>query len=108
MANIEAVRAELIKLLPGGEANIKAMFLKSTNAAAVPIYVDASGTSVNDIKLPNNMTPRLLKKSKKRIERQVKRLGTGKAAKKAGKKVNRKLDKTINKHKKTKTPVVVK
>lgn len=70
--NINAVKTELIKHLPGGESNIKSIFIKSTNAPAVPIYVDLKNT-INDIKLPNNMTPAKIKKSKKTLVKRLKK-----------------------------------
>ncbi|RMZ97840.1 ribosomal L1 domain-containing 1-like, partial [Brachionus plicatilis] len=75
--NVNAVKAELIKNLPGGESNIKSMFIKSTDAPAIPIYIDLKNT-INDIKVPNNMTPAKIKKSKKLV---VKRLNKQKQIK---------------------------
>lgn len=115
LANIAAIRAELLRHLPGGAANIKAMFIKSTNTPAVPIYVDTVGTatsaSVNAIKVPNNMTPRLVKKSKKldvkRLQKQ-RNEREKKARKAAGlksPKSSKKSSKAIGQKKKAKRPV---
>jgi hypothetical protein len=73
--NINTIKAELLRHLPGGMTNIKSIYIKSTNSPAVPIYVDASG-DVNEIKLKNNVTPRKIKKAKqykaKRLEKKAK------------------------------------
>ena len=52
--NIEAIRKTLAKCLPGGESNIKSMYLKSTNLPAIPIYVNDE-ENPNKIHLPNNV-----------------------------------------------------
>jgi len=66
LANISAVKAELIKHLPGGEANIKSMYLKSTDLLSVPVYLDTNPIEhVNEIKVANNMTPNKKKKANK-------------------------------------------
>lgn len=70
--NVNAVKNELLKILPGGETNIKSIFIKSTNAPAVPIFVDFKNT-INDVKLPNNMTPSKIKKSKKLLVKRLKK-----------------------------------
>ena len=77
LANIEAVRTELVKHLPGGESNIKAIYLKSTDMLAMPIYADAKLVEhTNEVKVKNNMTPGKIKKAKKlnlkRLEKKAK------------------------------------
>ena len=69
--NLNAVKAELIKNLPGGESNIKAMFIKSTNQVAIPIYLNNSAV-LKDIKLENNMNPKKIKKAKKLAVKRLK------------------------------------
>jgi len=64
MANIAAIKTALIKHLPAGEANIKAIYLKTTNGIAVPLFFD-NKTDMNKLRIPSNMTPRLVKKSQK-------------------------------------------
>jgi len=71
LENLSAIKRVLAETLPGGEANIKSMYLKATNALAVPIYVDQSGRSLNEIKVPSNMTPAKIKLERKKT---VKRL----------------------------------
>ncbi len=80
ISNIEAIKSTLCKHLPGGLSNIKSMYLKSTDSIAVPIFVDTNLAAVNELKLENNMTPRLIKKAKKLV---VKRLEKAKKAKNA-------------------------
>jgi len=80
LANIGAIRATLAKQLPGGEANVKAIYLKSTNAPAVPIY--AAPAAPGELKLPSNMS--LAKK--RRAKADVKRLATAAAKPKKAKK----------------------
>lgn len=66
MANIDAVKTELVKHLPGGESNIKAIYLKSTDMLAVPFYTDSNLVEhINEVKIKNNMTPNKIKKAKK-------------------------------------------
>jgi hypothetical protein len=73
--NINTIKAELLRHLPGGMTNIRAIYIKSTNAPAVPIYVD-SRADINEIKVKNNVTPRKIKKAKqykaKRLEKKAK------------------------------------
>ena len=64
--------------MPGGEQNIKSIFIKSTDAPAVPIYVDTK-TNMNDVKVMNNMTPRLIKKNKKLTVKRLKKKAATKA-----------------------------
>ena len=80
--NVNVVKNELFKSLPGGESNIKSIFIKSTNAPAVPIFLDLKNT-INDVKLPNNMTPSKIRRSKKLL---VKRLKKNKEKKSSSKK----------------------
>ena len=40
MENIEAIKKVLIENLPGGEENIKSMFIKSTDQLSVPIFMN--------------------------------------------------------------------
>lgn len=61
----------LAKCLPGGEKNIKSIYLKSTNTLALPIYVDENGNP-NLVKLPNNMNKPKKNKAKKLLK--IKRL----------------------------------
>ena len=64
MENIEAIKKVLIENLPGGEENIKSMFIKSTDQLSVPIFMN----KIDDpsvIKLKNNMTPSKIKKANK-------------------------------------------
>lgn len=63
MENIEAIKTTLRKCLPGGESNIKSMYLKSTNAPAVPIYTDEKGDA-NSVDVPNNMSAGKIKRAK--------------------------------------------
>ncbi len=70
--NIAAVKAELIKHLPGGEGNIKSIYIKSTDKLGVPIYVNTP-EAVKDVKLENNMTPQRIKKAKKLSGKRLKR-----------------------------------
>jgi ribosome biogenesis protein UTP30 len=70
--NIAAVKSELIKQLPGGEGNIKSIYLKSTDRLAVPIYVNTP-ESVKDVKIENNMNPIKIKKAKKLSGKRLKR-----------------------------------
>lgn len=70
--NIEVIKSELIKFLPGGEKNIKSIYLKTTNAPAVPLYIDTQ-TDLNQIKLKNNMTEKKIKKAKKFAVKRLKR-----------------------------------
>lgn len=94
LENINAIKAELFKHLPGGEQNVKSIYLKSTNTLAVPIYVDTT-TNANDIKLKNNITPKKIKKVKKmkvkRLEKKAK-VAEKKAAKKLPTLIKRKSD----------------
>lgn len=99
MANLNEIKTTLVKHLPGGEQNIKSIFIKTTNSVAVPVYEDKSGTNINKIKLKNNMTPSKLAKSKK--VNKVKRLKKKQLKEKLIKKQN-----AINKKsKETKTVV---
>jgi hypothetical protein len=81
--------------LPGGSDNIKSIYIKSTDSPAVPIYVDTQ-TNANELKLTNNMTPRLVKKSKKlsvkrlAAKKQAKSKRLAKKPKSAGKKIMKK------------------
>lgn len=70
--NIAVVKAELIKNLPGGQENIKSIYIKSTDKVAVPIFMNTS-EGANDVKLPNNMTPTKVKKAKKLSGKRLKR-----------------------------------
>jgi hypothetical protein len=54
----------LIENLPGGEANINSIHIKSTNQLSVPVYLNVN-SNINEIKLKNNMTSAKVKKSKK-------------------------------------------
>ena len=104
LANINAIKAELFKHLPGGEQNIKAIYLKSTNSPAVPIYVDPAGNA-NEIKLKNNVTPRKIKKAKQyKVKRLEKKAKKEEAAKKAALPtlIKRKAEKKISEKKKIK------
>ena len=67
--NIETIKSELIKNLPGGEDNIKSIYIKSTDEIAVPIFVSEQ----KDVKLDNNMTPVKIKKAKKLSGKRLKR-----------------------------------
>ncbi len=77
MENINAIKEQLFKNLPGGEKNVKSIYLKSTDAPAVPIYVDSS-TNLNEVKLANNVTAKKLKKQKrskvKRLEKKAQKV----------------------------------
>jgi len=86
MANLNEIKTTLVKHLPGGEQNIKSIFIKTTNSVAVPIYEDKSATNINEIKLKNNMTPSKLAKSKKvnKVKRLKKKQLKEKLAKKQG------------------------
>ena len=75
--------------MPGGEKNIKSMYIKSTNTIAVPIYMDTN-TNMNDISVDNNMTPRLIKKSKKMNVKRLKKSATAASVKCQGKSANKK------------------
>ncbi|CAF0706001.1 unnamed protein product [Brachionus calyciflorus] len=102
MENINAVRNELFKHLPGGESNIKSIFLKSTDTPAVPIFVDTKG-NINEIKIPNNMTTAKVKKNKKMV---VKRLQKKKLLEKKQKAKLAKVANKANKEKKNlKNPI---
>ena len=65
MENIEAIKKSLIENLPGGEANIKSMFIKSTDQLSVPIFLANTIADPSEIKLKNNMTPIKIKKANK-------------------------------------------
>ncbi len=58
--------------MPGGEGNIKSIYIKSTDKLAVPIYANTA-ESVKDLKLENNMTPQKIKKAKKLSGKRLKR-----------------------------------
>ena len=107
MENIEAIKKCLIENLPGGEENVKSIFLKSTDQMSVPIYA----STLNDpsvIKLENNMSERKVKRAKKfsvtkrklinKTKARVKDLvgGVSKNKKKLNKKQNVKLVKAVN------------
>lgn len=88
---MEAIRAILAKNLPGGEKNIKSIYIKSTNSPALPIYSDEQGNP-NQVDMPNNMSVGKIKRSKllaknKKIKKKtsVKRLVNGTTPKKVGK-----------------------
>jgi len=70
--NLVHLKSELLKNLPGGEANIKSLHLKATNSIAVPVYVDMIGDP-NKVKVPNNMTPVKVKKIRKMTVKRLKR-----------------------------------
>ncbi len=70
--NINTVKSELIKHLPGGEANIKSIYLKSTDTISIPVYYDTNSiVHATEIKVKNNMT---LNKKKRAKKLSVKRL----------------------------------
>lgn len=64
MANIECIRAELVKHLAGGIQNIKSIHLKATNTIAVPFFANFE-TNPNEIVVTNNMTPAKKLRAKK-------------------------------------------
>lgn len=70
--NIAAVKAELIKHLPGGESNIKSIYIKSTDQVAVPIFT-SDPKDFKAVQLENNMTPVKVKKAKKLSGKRLKR-----------------------------------
>lgn len=73
--NIEAIRTTLAKCLPGGDKNIKSIYIKSTNSPALPIYSDETGNA-NEVDLPNNMSSAKIKRSKLMAKKEkLKRLG---------------------------------
>lgn len=78
MENLNVIKTALAKNLPGGEKNIKSMFLKSTNSLALPIYEDKNGNP-NQVELPNNMSQIKIKRAKKLTK--IKRLNNGKTKK---------------------------
>ena len=98
MENVEAIKKCLIENLPGGEENIKSMFLKSTDQMSIPIYQSAlQDPSV--IKLANNMTVSKVKRAKKfSVTKRVKdsKGGISKNKKKLNRKQNLKLAKVVN------------
>ena len=65
MENIDAIKKSLIEHLPGGEPNIKSMFIKSTDQLSVPIFVSNMISDPSEIKLKNNMTPVKVKRANK-------------------------------------------
>jgi len=80
LENLSAIKKTLAAHLPGGEANIKAMYVKATNTVAVPIFVadqQQQAASLNEIKVPSNMTPKKVKRERKKA---VKRLQKKKAS----------------------------
>lgn len=62
--NINAIKKVLVENLPGGEANINSIYIKSTNQLSVPVFMNVN-SNINEIKLKNNMTSGKIKKSKK-------------------------------------------
>jgi hypothetical protein len=98
MENVEAIKKCLIENLPGGEENIKSMFLKSTDQMSIPIYQSAlKDPSV--IKLANNMTVSKVKRAKKfSVTKRLKdsKGGISKNKKKLNRKQNLKLAKVVN------------
>jgi hypothetical protein len=85
LENINAIKATLAKSLPGGEPNIKAIYLKSTNTPALPIYTNET-TSPNDVDVPNNLSAAKKLKSKKlnkikRLQQKPKKNKTAKTTK---------------------------
>ena len=64
MENVEAIRKCLVENLPGGESNIKSMFLKSTDLISVPFYLNTTN-SVDSVKMENNMSVAQVKRAKK-------------------------------------------
>lgn len=80
----------MFKHLPGGESNVKSMFIKSTDSPAVPIYADVTG-NMNQVKIKNNMTPGKINRAKKlnvkRLKKsaQIKTKAKARAEKKARK-----------------------
>lgn len=79
--NISAVRKELVKHLPGGESNIKSIYIKSTDQIAVPIY-QTDVQAVKKVKVENNMTPAKVNKAKKLSGKRLKRKKLQEARKK--------------------------
>ena len=74
--NISAIRSELSKSLPGGDANIKSIHLKSTWTLSLPVYKDTITNGAN-VNIANNITP-LKKKSqeKKMLKKDIKEATT--------------------------------
>ncbi len=70
--NINAVKSNVIKNLPGGEANIKSVYLKATDEMAVPIFLD-DVKAFKEVKLASNMTDAKIKKAKKLSGKRLKR-----------------------------------
>lgn len=72
--NLEQIKSELFKHVPGGVSNIKAMFLKATNTVAVPLYIAQDGDA-NAVKVPSNMTEARVKRTRritvKRLKKQA-------------------------------------
>lgn len=89
--NIECIRAKLTEVLAGGDANIKTIYLKLKNSISIPIYI--SDKNPNEVKMPNNVTPEIKKKS----ARQVKRLKS--KSKEVEKKTEKKPKKNLAKKK---------
>lgn len=50
VGNVEAACKQLMEQVPGGKSNIRNMYIKSTDTASVPIYLDTE--SANKVKLP--------------------------------------------------------
>jgi hypothetical protein len=100
MANLQEIIQMLVKHLPGGESNIKSIYLKSTDSKmALPIYVDFKGNP-NEIKVPSNLS---LQQMKKKTARSVKRLKKKTLAKrKTMIKNNKPLDRKLIKKSKVK------
>lgn len=73
MENLEALRVEFMKVVPGGEPNIKSMFLKTTNSVAVPLFQAAASLNLNEVKVESNMTGQTAAKHRRKTVKRLKK-----------------------------------